>query len=224
MTRYAPEHKEQTRRRLIESAVTAFRREGVDSAGLKEIMQELGLTVGGFYRHFSSKSDLLQSALNLGLSQSVERMRQVAAEAGCDEQSTEWIERVAQGYLSEPHRRSIAHGCILAALASEIARSDRDVKSACEAGLRKVHTEVGRHLPPGSDDLDDQLWGLLALEVGGLLLSRMVVSDEAAAQILASCRNVVETLLQADPAHRRRSATTGKRRSRRGARKATSQR
>ena len=53
MTRYQPEHKQETRRRLVDSAVTAFRRDGVDSAGLKEIMSELGLTVGGFYRHFS---------------------------------------------------------------------------------------------------------------------------------------------------------------------------
>jgi AcrR family transcriptional regulator len=212
MARYAPEHKQHTRQRLVESAVTAFRREGVESAGLKAIMQELGLTVGGFYRHFGSKSELLQSALNLGLSQSVERMRQIAPAADCDQKTTEWIERVAAGYLSEPHRRSIAHGCVLAALASDIARSDRDVKAACEDGLRQVHAEVQRHLPPGSEHLDDRLWGLLALEVGGLLLSRMVATDETAAEILSSCRQVAQSLVGTRLARQRRARSATKKR------------
>jgi AcrR family transcriptional regulator len=204
MTRYQPEHKEQTRRRLIESAVTAFRREGVESAGLKQIMQELGLTVGGFYRHFSSKSELVQSALTLGLVQSIERMRQVPDDDGpndgsSDDDSIGWIERFAAGYLSEPHRRSIADGCMLAALASDIARSDSDVKAVCEEGLREVHAEVRRHVPTGSDELGERIWGLMALEVGGLLLSRMVAGDATAAEILSSCRRVVKTLLQTEP-------------------------
>ena len=56
MARYSPEHKDETRRRMVEAAVTTFRRDGVSAAGLKQIMEELGQTVGGFYRHFPSKS------------------------------------------------------------------------------------------------------------------------------------------------------------------------
>jgi len=209
MTRYQPEHKEQTRRRLIESAVTAFRREGVESAGLKQIMQELGLTVGGFYRHFSSKSDLVQSALTLGLLQSIERMRQVPDDDGHDDDGIGWIERFAAGYLSEPHRRSIAQGCVLAALASDIARSDSDVKAVCEEGLNEVHAELRRHVPMGSDELGERLWGLMALEVGGLLLSRMVATDKTAAEILTSCRRTVKALLK--PQSTRRSTALRKR-------------
>ena len=82
MARYQPEHKAKTRQKLVESAVTAFRRNGVDSVGLKEIMRELGLTVGGFYRHFDSKTELVQSAVALGLAQSIERMRQPSRGAG----------------------------------------------------------------------------------------------------------------------------------------------
>ena len=155
MTRYQPEHKQQTRRRLIESAVTAFRRDGVESAGLKQIMQEMGLTVGGFYRHFSSKSQLVQSAVALGLLQSLEQFRRTSdgnglddASAGCDGIGS--IERFATAYLSERHRRSIAQGCVLAALGSDIARSDSDVKAVCEAGLRELHAELHRSCAGGT--------------------------------------------------------------------------
>ena len=121
MARYQPEHKAKTRQKLVESAVTAFRRNGIDSAGLKEIMRELGLTVGGFYRHFESKSELVQSALTLGFAQSIERMCQASGGQPGDQRATndgQSIERFAAGYLSETHRRSIAQGCVLAALAS----------------------------------------------------------------------------------------------------------
>jgi TetR/AcrR family transcriptional repressor of nem operon len=206
MARYKPEHKAQTRQKLVESAVTAFRRNGVDSAGLKQIMRELGLTVGGFYRHFGSKTELVQSAVALGLAQSIERMRQASSSAGTDEGANDdcpGIERFAAGYLSESHRRSIAQGCVLAALASDIARSNDQVKGECEAGLQKIHAELKRQLPTGTDELDERLWGLMALEVGGLLLSRMVASEKTAGEILKSCRRAVTTLAQ-QPAKRAR--------------------
>jgi TetR/AcrR family transcriptional repressor of nem operon len=207
MTRYQPEHKQQTRRRLIESAVTAFRRDGVESAGLKQIMQEMGLTVGGFYRHFSSKSQLVQSAVALGLLQSVEQFRKTSggdgpADARVDSKGIEVVERFAMAYLSEPHRRSIAKGCVLAALGSDIARSDSDVKAVCEAGLREMHAELHRSVSTGSQELRERLWALMALELGGLLLSRMVAGEETAAEILSSCRRTARALLDPESAPR----------------------
>jgi len=184
--------------------VTAFRRDGVESAGLKQIMQEMGLTVGGFYRHFSSKSQLVQSAVALGLLQSLEQFRRTSdgnglddASAGCDGIGS--IERFATAYLSERHRRSIAQGCVLAALGSDIARSDSDVKAVCEAGLRELHAELHRSVP---EELSERLWGLMALELGGLLLSRMVAEEQTAAEILASCRRTVKALLDVRPTRR----------------------
>jgi TetR/AcrR family transcriptional repressor of nem operon len=175
---------------MVESAVTAFRRDGVDSTGLKEIMSDLGLTVGGFYRHFSSKSDLVQAAIDAGLEQSLARMRSLPGGEGLA-----WLERFAAGYLSDVHRRSVETGCVLAALGADIARADDDVRARCEAGLREVLAELRRHVPDAADELDDKLWGLMALVVGGLMLSRMVAADETAAEILASCRRTVRAII-----------------------------
>jgi TetR/AcrR family transcriptional regulator, transcriptional repressor for nem operon len=121
--------------------------------------------------------------------------------------------------LSDPHRRSRAHGCVLAALASDLARSDGDVKTACEEGLRRVHAEVRRHVPAGSETLAETIWGLLALELGGLLLSRMVATDEMAAEILTSCRGVVHSLLDGDRSQPRKSTSAAKRLAKRGGRR-----
>jgi AcrR family transcriptional regulator len=197
MVRYQPQHKEATRRRLVDSAVTVFRRDGVDTAALADIMRELGLTVGGFYRHFPSKSALLQSALARGLEQSLEHMRQKPGEGGLES-----IERFSRLYLSAAHRQSVADGCVLAALGSDIVRGDADVKAACETGLQRVHAELLRRLPEGAVELADQVWALLAMEVGGLLLSRMVADERLAEEILSSCRKTVTALLASAVAQR----------------------
>lgn len=191
MVRYQPQHKQETRRRLVDSAVTMLRRDGVANAGLKEIMQSLGMTVGGFYRHFPSKSALVQAAVAQGLSQSLERMQ----ESATDDPAAS-IKRFAKQYLSQAHRESLADGCVLAALASDIARAEPEVKQACQAGLHEVRGRMLEQLPDDAD-VGEKLWGLIALEMGGLLLSRMVDDDATADEILGSCRQSVAALLRA---------------------------
>lgn len=205
MTRYSPEHKPQTRQRLVEAAVTTLRRDGIENAGLKEIMQQLGLTVGGFYRHFSSKSELVQAAVEHGLAQSLERLR-----ATSSHQDWDAIKRFSELYLSDAHRRALAEGCVLAALSSDIARGDSDVKAVCEEGLRKLHTETLEHLPCDNDEVRQAVWAIIALDVGGLLLARMVASDDAAESILDSCRGAVRRLLTAKSPRRRRGTQKAK--------------
>jgi TetR/AcrR family transcriptional repressor of nem operon len=175
---------------MVERAVHAFRRDGVEATALKQIMEELGLTVGGFYRHFPSKSALVEEAVTAGLRQSLAHIRQLP-----DDDGLESLRRFASVYLSQPHRRGLAEGCVLAALGSEVARADDQVKSACEAGLDQVHAELERRIPADTPDLAEAVWGLIALQVGGLLLSRIVASDAKASEILASCRTALDQLL-----------------------------
>lgn len=205
MARYSPEHKPQTRQRLVESAVTTLRRDGVESAGLKEIMQQLGLTVGGFYRHFASKSELVQAAVEHGLEQSLDRFR-----ASSSAKAPSAIEKFSTLYLSEAHRRSLAEGCVLAALSSDIARGDAATKRVCEQGLLKLHAETLEYLPSDDPELHERVWAIIALEVGGLLLARMVADDTTAASILDSCRRSVGQLLAADAPSKPRGTARAK--------------
>ncbi len=61
--RYAPGHKAQTRERILAAASTVFRREGYHASGVDQVMEEAGLTAGGFYAHFDSKESLLAAAI-----------------------------------------------------------------------------------------------------------------------------------------------------------------
>jgi AcrR family transcriptional regulator len=53
--RYEPEHKAQTRDRIVRNAARKLRAEGLSGPGVASVMKASGLTVGGFYKHFRSK-------------------------------------------------------------------------------------------------------------------------------------------------------------------------
>ena len=63
MARYSPEHKEATRRRMIETAGRRFKSDGIDGSGIATLVADAGLTNGAFYGHFSSKDDLVASVV-----------------------------------------------------------------------------------------------------------------------------------------------------------------
>ncbi len=56
-----------TRRRIVGSALARFRRRGIERTGVAEIMADVGMTHGGFYRHFDSKEELVKEACSDGL-------------------------------------------------------------------------------------------------------------------------------------------------------------
>ncbi len=63
MARYDQEHKDATRRRIIEAAGRRLKRDGIDGSGIATLMADAGLTNGAFYAHFTSKDDLVASVV-----------------------------------------------------------------------------------------------------------------------------------------------------------------
>jgi AcrR family transcriptional regulator len=55
---YPAEHRSKVRRNIIDSARRLFNRHGFESVSVQQIMAGAGLTHGGFYHYFKSKSDL----------------------------------------------------------------------------------------------------------------------------------------------------------------------
>src|SRR5882757_6485383 len=105
--RYPAGHKEQTRAKILRAAAKVFRREGYHAAGVDKVMEEAGLTAGGFYAHFGSKEALL-----------AETLTPAAAEAGVP--LDEGLEAVAgrarlqafvESYLSRAHLHRTEDGC-----------------------------------------------------------------------------------------------------------------
>jgi len=72
--RYGSDHKQETRRKILDIAGKRIRREGVEAVGVASLMADCGLTHGGFYAHFKSKDELAAAALDHGLCESSDRI------------------------------------------------------------------------------------------------------------------------------------------------------
>ena len=142
--RYPPDHKQQTRQRILAAAGVVFRRRGYAAAGVDEIMQEAELTAGGFYAHFRSKDELFAAAFLEQLRQSetltggappnaAADPSSAAAEPGAagldaagapDERARrgERLRVMARRYLSRAHRCRIEQGCPLPPLVADLPR------------------------------------------------------------------------------------------------------
>src|SRR3954467_170975 len=117
----------ENRESIIDSAARLFREHGFDGIGVADLMQNAGLTHGGFYGQFASKEDLAAQACERALEQSAARLDRVIA--GHPENT---LEAVAASYLSKRHRDNPGDGCAFVALGAEAPRH--------EAGVRKVFT------------------------------------------------------------------------------------
>lgn len=179
--RYSEDHKAQTHQRIIEEAARLFRRDGVGATGLQPLMKTLGLTHGGFYAHFKSKDELVETALR----HSVEKLRASTKEIADGEKP---LATLISRYLSSGHRENPGEGCPLPTMSAELGQrgepspiTDETIRSrlaAIEAGL-------------SGDGADDQSVLVLSAMVGALLLSRSVSDPELSDRLLKTTRRLL---------------------------------
>jgi len=166
--------KEKTHRRIVEIAAKRFRERGLEGIGIADVMKEAGLTVGGFYKHFASRDELVAEALASSTS-SWRRRSEAAAASG---QFLPYDRLVAE-YLTEEHRDKTGAGCMFAALSGDIARSGKRTRAMATDRFRNS-IDVLTHALGGKEQRAARSHAILTFSamVGALQLARLV-SDEA---------------------------------------------
>ncbi len=171
---YSKAQKAKTHERIVKLASKRFREEGLAGIGIADVMKEAGLTVGGFYKHFDSRDDLVAEAVNSAFGW---WKRQVdAAKSGGPPVS---YEKLIDDYLSEAHRDNPGTGCAFSALAPEIARSDKKTRALTSQQVRN-DIQLISALRPAKDKRTARSRAILTFSalVGAMSLAR-AVSDEA---------------------------------------------
>lgn len=69
MGRVSREQAERNRERVVEAACRMFRQYGVENVSIADVMAEVGMTPGGFYKQFASKEALIDEAFELAFKQ-----------------------------------------------------------------------------------------------------------------------------------------------------------
>src|SRR3977135_1692343 len=123
--------KAETHKRIVKIASKRFREDGLAGVGIAELMKEAGLTVGGFYKHFDSRDDLVAEAVSSAFG-TWKRQVDAAASGGPPLSYAKLIDN----YLNEAHRDNPGTGCAISALAGEIARSDKRTRALASEEIR----------------------------------------------------------------------------------------
>ena len=169
--RYERTHKANTHKRIVEDAARRFRTEGLSGASVSTVMQDTGLTHGGFYKHFPSKADLLVASIGEAFDETAEWLVRVAEEAPA---GSEWKAIVA-AYLSLEHCDHPGNGCPLASLAPELARSEKHVRTGITAAMVDYKNRLVRFMPgKRMVDRERAFFAVFSTMIGAVALARMM--------------------------------------------------
>jgi TetR/AcrR family transcriptional repressor of nem operon len=184
--RYQPDHKAAVHRKILKDAARRVRAEGITGAAVSSVMRDAGLTHGGFYKHFSSKDDLLAESLSEAFREIADRLTQVAAKS---KPGTAW-KAIVKAYLSPEHCDHAERGCPLAALAPELARADHTMKTAIRGDLIKYKNSM-LPLMPGRRVADKEraFLAIFSTMIGAVAMARILPDRAGRAKVLASARD-----------------------------------
>jgi AcrR family transcriptional regulator len=178
VARYAKEHKQVTRQRIIERAGHRFKQDGIDGSGISTLMSDAGLTNGAFYAHFASKDDLVANVV-------AEELRTQVAKYGTLRPGRLGLEDLVRDYLSPAHRDQPGIGCPSAALLDEIGRCEGATRQAYTEGASAILDEIAARLEPGDPkSARGKAIGLFTMMVGTLQLSRALSDQRSADEVL----------------------------------------
>jgi AcrR family transcriptional regulator len=169
--RPAPSRKEATHDRIVETAARAIRRAGYGGAGVAQIMNEAGLTHGGFYAHFESREAMLAEAADQAGADGMDMLARVAAAAP----PKRALEALLRAYLSKEHVESVETGCAIAALGSEIPRQAPKIRRVATRRIKEMIDLVARQSPDwGQPGAHERALVSVATALGALVLARAV--------------------------------------------------
>lgn len=188
---YAPDHKAETRARILDSARRLFNRRGLTEISIDEVMAGAGLTRGGFYSHFASKEELYAEAiLHFVTCRPPPSWQRVAFEAAPDQGRL--ARAILSAYLSREHMEDVDGSCPMIGLATDVARGGGAAKAAYRQVLAMMVGIFGETLGPDPHARANQpdpeadrarALAMAALCVGGMVLAR-AVDDPATADEL----------------------------------------
>jgi TetR/AcrR family transcriptional repressor of nem operon len=194
-----------THARLVEAAAARFKERGVDGISLSDLMKDLELTHGGFYKHFDSRDELVTEALDLALAQSGQALRERLSQG-----DKPGIAAFVDFYLGEAHRDGRAAGCAVAALAGDAPRKSADVQAQFRRQIEANLDALSEALRQGGSTGDARATALLVLSAlyGALIMARAVGDSPLSSEVLRTVRKRVSAL--GGPAKKPRARIKGK--------------
>ena len=182
--RYSSDQKLQTRNRVLKAAAAQIRTHGPQGVGVAALMQEVGLTHGGFYAHFASKDALIAAAVKT-MFEDAAAQRHRAIE---DRSGPAALGAFIDSYLTPDHRDRPDRGCPVACLLGQSAQLPARARPAFDTGVRGMVRLMASYLPETTPDPMALASSLIAELAGALALSRAVEDEALSLRLLEQSR------------------------------------
>jgi TetR/AcrR family transcriptional repressor of nem operon len=185
---YPAGHRHEVRKKIVQSARRLFNRHGFDRVSLKQIMAGAGLTHGGFYSYFGSKSDLYVEVLGCFFTDPEWKNCWEGVEV--DLGSREVGPQVVRAYLSRQHFEDVENSCPMTALPTDVARGSASTKRAFETVFRAMVSVLERSTTQNAGPRRDQAQAVAALCVGGMVVARALADRAYADELRDACMRI----------------------------------
>jgi len=185
---YPAAHRPAVKKAIIESARKLFNRHGFESVSIHQIMAGAGLTHGGFYSYFNSKSDLYAEVLNCFFTDP--NWKSCWEGVKVDLSSGDVGPQVVRAYLSRQHFENVEDSCPMVALPTDVARSGKSARSAFETVFRSMVSVLERSLVQNGRPHRATAQGIASLCIGGMIVARALVDRTLADELRDACMSV----------------------------------
>src|SRR5260370_995204 len=145
---YPAAHRPAVKKAIIDSARKLFNRHGFESVSIQQIMAGAGLTHGGFYSYFHSKSDLYAEVLTCFFTDP--NWKSCWEGVKVDLSSGNVGPQVVRAYLSRQHFENVEDSCPMVALPTDVARTPKPPLSAFDPVFLSLTTSLERSLTHNS--------------------------------------------------------------------------
>jgi TetR/AcrR family transcriptional repressor of nem operon len=192
-----------SRERILRIAARMFRQKGLQGVSIANLMQKAGLTHGGFYKHFTSRDDLLTQALKIALAEADEPEKYVKYLAPI-ETGEMTFDMFVRAYLGKVHRDESGSACAVGTLVSDVGRAGKNVKDLYTARVKKNLAGLIALMsgPRGKRDKSAALVVFSAM-VGAFALARALSDRTLSDDLLQAVQDFV--LTEFSPARQKRS-------------------
>jgi TetR/AcrR family transcriptional repressor of nem operon len=183
---YSKRDKAETHTRIVKVAAKRFRERGLDGIGVADVMKEAGVTVGGFYKHFGSRDELV-----------VEALATAFKDLDVWEERTTDMAQLLQDYLTEAHRDTPGTGCAMAALLGDVTRASKSARALYTERVKRSAAFTSALLPSNQrGDKRGRALLILSALLGALNLSRAVSDPNLSREILHGVRDQLIGLVE----------------------------
>jgi TetR/AcrR family transcriptional regulator, transcriptional repressor for nem operon len=196
---YPAGHRDAVRGRIVQSARRLFNRHGFDNVSVDQIMAGAGLTRGGFYSYFESKSDLYTEVLGCFFTDPEWKSCWEGVEVDLAAQDVG--PQVVRAYLSRQHYEDVENSCPMVALPGDVTRCGKEPKRAFETVFQAMVSVLERSVENDGSALlakrarhgrgrHTVAQATAALCVGGMVVARAMDNRALADEVRGACMAV----------------------------------